>query len=118
MSELQALRDRVAELEDLMGLKLPLTPPSTVHLTATELRACGLLLKHSIVTKEFYWRALYGALPDCDQPQSDSGFSVYICKLRYKLEPKGIEISNQWGVGYYLTADNKAKLAALLEDRV
>lgn len=117
MSELQALRDRVAELEELLGVGLPPVPPREIHFTATELRTCGLLLKHSVVTREFYWRALYGALPDCDQPQGDSHFSVYICKLRHKLRPKGIEIGNSWGVGYFMTPENKARLTAVLEDR-
>ncbi|MEO0870964.1 MAG: helix-turn-helix domain-containing protein [Pseudomonadota bacterium] len=36
---------------------------------------------------------------------------VFICKLRKKLKPFGIEIKTDWGRGYYLTAEMKTRVS-------
>lgn len=37
---------------------------------------------------------------------------VFICKLRAKLRPHGLEIATIWGRGYELTPDARARLQA------
>ena len=117
VTELQQLRDRVAELEELLGMKTPQSPCRLLHLTPTEEKLCGLLLKRPLVTQDIFFVAVYGNLLECDQPK-ERMLDVYICKLRKKLSPLEIEITTRPWVGYYLPAESKSKLVALLEDRV
>jgi|SRR6185437_8854524 len=116
-TELQALRDRVAELEELIGVKPPNRPLRALHLRPAEEIVCQLLVQQSILTHDFYFRSAHGGRPECDQPETRI-LEQYICFLRKKLKPLGIVIGTRWGAGFYLTDENKAKLAALLEDRV
>ena len=39
---------------------------------------------------------------------------VWICKMRKKLAKQGISIETEWGQGYYLTDETKAKLRSML----
>ena len=117
VSELQKLRDRVAELEEALGAKLQLTPCRSVHLSPTEEKICGLLLQRPVLTLNIFFVCIYGARPECDQP-GEKMLDVWICKLRKKLGPLGVAIQTKWGAGYYLDQESRTKLAALLEDRV
>lgn len=112
--ELTRLRDRVEELEELLGLRMEAPLHFPVHLSRTEERLLGILSSGRLVTKEFAHRALYAARPDCDVPEIQV-VDVYACKLRRKLGPFGIAIKTKWGVGYYLDAENVARLKQLYE---
>lgn len=116
-TELQALRDRIVELEELIGAKPPTRPLRALHLRPAEEIVCQLLVKQPILTHEFYMISAHGARPECDQPETRI-LEQYICFLRKKLKPFDIAIKTKWGAGFYLSAENKAKLAALLADRV
>jgi two-component system cell cycle response regulator CtrA len=102
------LRIRIAELEDaLMGTKHLLTPVEW-QLTGSEIRVFGVLQKRELVTKEAAMAALYGNFGK-DEAEIKI-VDVFICKLRRKLKPFGIEIKTVWGQGYMLTAETRAKL--------
>lgn len=64
------------------------------------------LLRGDAVTKNGLMDAVYTTGID-DQPEIKI-IDVFICKLRKKLKPFGIEIATIWGVGYQMTADSKA----------
>lgn len=79
-------------------------------LTATE---CDLLVKMAqvfprVMTTEAAMSALYGHRPD-DEPDPKI-IDVFICKLRKKIAPIGIEIDTSWGRGYALRSSAKPVL--------
>lgn len=47
------------------------------------------------------------------RPCTDDAVKVTICRLRKKLKPFGVEISTVLGQGYYLSEENKTRLADL-----
>lgn len=55
--------------------------------------------KHRVLSKEALLNDLYGLLPD--EPEIKI-IDVFICKLRKKLKPLGVEIQTVWGKGYRL----------------
>ena len=110
--EVQALRDRVEELEDLIGLRVPAPRSDMPHLTGIEYKLAGVLLRGGIVSQEYALRAIYGARPEADHPEVKI-IDVFICELRKKLRPFDIEIKNQFAVGFYLDDKSRAKLKAL-----
>ena len=42
---------------------------------------------------------------------SDANVKVYICKIRSKLKPFGVEIITHWGVGYSLSDETRQQLS-------
>ena len=52
-----------------------------------------------VVSREGLYDAVYGALPDCDQP-APKIIDVMVCKIRLKVEPLGVQIVTKWGRGY------------------
>lgn len=118
MSELQQLRDRVCELEELLGLtaEFPrhLLPRGTFRLNICE-PLLGLLLARPFVSQQAAYDACYGGRPECDQPDIKQ-IQVAICYLRKGLASKGIEVSLDRGQGYYMTDENKSKLRALIAE--
>lgn len=110
--ELAALRDRVEELEALLGLQ-------TFHATSLKLRPSeeallSLLLKGALVVPSRALIVIYGGLPEADQPDLKI-IDVWLCKLRRKLRPFGITIKNDWGRGYYMDAANRTLTLSVLE---
>lgn len=57
--------------------------------------------------------ALYSAEGD---PPGSKLFDVMACKIRPKIEPLGLTITTQWGIGYRIELDEEGK-AALLRAR-
>jgi two-component system, cell cycle response regulator CtrA len=110
MSELQRALDRIDELEELLGLQVHL--PNMFGLTPLEVKIVGLLTKRNIVSRDIIYSALYGSLPDCDQPDPKT-IEVHICKVRRKLSAYGLEIKNRYSVGYYIEDDVRSALKDL-----
>lgn len=116
-NELQSLRDRVQELEELLGLareqadifhRLKLSPQQKALL--------GLLYRSNLVRRYTAYNALYGARQECEQPE-DRILDVQICKIRTRLMPLGISIETQRAAGWFMTAENKERLSALIGDK-
>lgn len=117
MNELEQLRDRVAELERIIGLNeaIPLGKllrPSGQWIGACEPMA-GILLSREFVGRETAFIALYGGRPEQDQPDIKI-IDIIICRLRQALQPYQITVNTAWGRGYYMTAVNKAALRQLV----
>jgi DNA-binding response OmpR family regulator len=102
---IENLRDRVEELETLLGLKTKL--PDAYGLSPTEEKFVGILLKRKVATSEMLMTAIYGGLTD----RSIHNVGLHIWNIRRKLAPWGLTIKNQWGRGYYLDDEARAALS-------
>lgn len=113
----QALQDRIEELEIVIGL-LPTHALQFkfCHFTPTEERYLGLIYKQQYVcTKEMIYRAVYGGIPESDQPQNLKIIDVVVCKIRHKLKHFNISIHTMWGRGYYFDETNREGLRQLIQ---
>lgn len=120
MSELQRLRDRVEELEDLAGMgddDVSLLRQAT-GLTLAQCKILGVIRKRRrIAPRQMIHGYVYGGRPECDQPDIKI-IDVLISQARKKLRPLGIEIETGWGTGYQMTEPNRTALTALMESHL
>ena len=106
--ETARLRDRIEELERLMGMRM--VPPRLFGLTRREADMLGILLRRQVMTHAQLFEAIWGGDSDC----SVKIVEVVVCKLRAKLRPHGIAIRTEYGVGYFIPPDSKATARALI----
>jgi hypothetical protein len=106
-NELQALRDRVEELEAILGL----TGVGVEHLPLTRSQAAilGMLCRRDSCSRDSLFVALYGARTEVLQPEVGI-IDVFLWRMRRLLGERGIVIQNRWGVGWWLKAEDKAKV--------
>lgn len=83
--------------------------PAVLCLTPKEEAFLKVLMARDWCTKEQIMDAVYSLTED--QPGMKI-VDVFICKLRAKLRPRGLEIATLWGRGYELTAEARARLQA------
>lgn len=93
------LRERVRQLEDALASS-SITVPLEWGLTSTEARLFAHLVTRDVATKESIMTALYSDRPD-DDPEKKI-VDVFVCKIRAKVKPFGVEIATVWGKGYAL----------------
>lgn len=108
--ELQRLRDRIIELEELLGISYPIPP--TLGLTSRECAYLGMLIKRPIVTRDAAMIAIYSG--GFDDP-CEKIVDAHILKLRRKLARHSIAIATRWGQGWYLDPANRRKVKELIE---
>ena len=110
-TENDLLRERIKQLEALLGRRdeVPLCLP----LTRQEACLFGLMRKREVLTKEMAMSALYNHRPDSDGVDAKI-IDVFVCKMRKKLKPLGIEIETLWGRGYRITGPSKQRVTELL----
>ncbi len=106
--EVAQLRDRVDELERLLGMR-PLLPRPW-RLTAREADIFGILLKRQVMSHAQLFEAIWGGDSERDQKIVE----VTVCKLRAKLRPHGIAIHTVHGTGYFLPPESKQRARHLL----
>ena len=106
--ETERLRDRVEELERLIGMRPVL--PRALGLTRREADVFGILLRRPVMSATALFEAIWGGDSDCNSKIVE----VIVCKLRAKLRPHGIAIRNQYGIGYFMTPQSKAAARALI----
>lgn len=104
------LRARVRELEALSGVRFE--APPQFRFTKNEAVIFGMLLKNELVLRESMMQMLY--LHEQDEAQIKI-VDVWVCKMRAKLKPYGIEIQTQWGQGYFLSPASKSAAQSLLD---
>jgi hypothetical protein len=104
-------RERIADVEQLLGIDDP--KPLIVKVSRTERILMELLLRRNMLTREVAWGVLYGHRPDADQPQYRV-ISTIIHHLRSRLSPHGVEITTEYGTGWYLQEKDREKLEQLL----
>jgi two-component system cell cycle response regulator CtrA len=110
--ERERLVEQIARLEHALGLSF--IAPVEWRLTGSEARVVGALIARESLTKDAGMAALYRDFGK-DEPEPKI-LDVFVCKIRKKLKPFGIEILTLWGIGYRLTAESRALLAPLLPD--
>ncbi len=108
--ENEALRHRVRVLEDLTGVNFE-SPPQFCF-TKAEATILGLLLTNKLVLRTSMMMALYSHKQDEAEIKI---VDVFVCRMRKKLKPYGIEIGTQWGHGYFITTEHKVIAQALLD---
>lgn len=104
LARIDVLERALAECEPL---------PLEWGLTPSEAAVFGVLVNRSMATKESVSAALYRDLGR-DEPDPKI-VDVFICKIRKKVAPYGIDIHTVWGQGYRLdqsARDRFAKQAA------
>lgn len=110
VEENEELREQVRQLQELLGLTIEV--PLMLGLTGKEAALLGFLMKRDLVTKEAAMIVLYG--DRLDELPEEKIIDVFVCKMRPKLAPVGIEIDTVWGRGYRMRPEMRAKLEALL----
>jgi len=104
--EATRLRDRIEELERLVGMRM--VPPRLWGLTQREAEVLGILLRRQVMTHAQLFEAIWGG----DSERNIKIVEVIVCKLRAKLRPHGIAIRSEHGVGYFVPPDSKATARA------
>jgi len=111
--EIERLKDRIEELEELLGMKLE--PP---HKIRSKHKAfwplVGLLLKRRRVSREFAYRALYGGRLEADQPKSLRMIDTNIMRANKVLREYDIVVKAEPGFGYFLEDEDHSALTRLV----
>ena len=120
MTETEQLRNRIQELEALLGVGNDDVSRLLTVLDATRQQAeiIGFILRRAVATREAIYTVLFGCRPDCDQPDIKL-IEVQIVKIKAALGKIGIKIVTEWGTGgWSIKAADKAKLRALMNGEV
>lgn len=121
MSELERLRDRVAELEDAMGLTagiprdlIPRELVASSRVGSPEtLKFIGIVLARPFAHRESVYASMFGGRPECDQPGIRI-LHVYAWRSRQILSAYGVALKNIRGKGWVLSPADKAKLRGVI----
>lgn len=106
--ENEMLRERIGEFEAL--LKVEWQPPLELALTPSEVQILRLLVaREDIVTRQQIMTFFYALRPDVEQPE-EKIVDVYVCKVRAKLRPFGLNVETVWGRGYRLSPETRKTL--------
>lgn len=108
-AENERLRDELETLKSNLGMDF--VAPLEFRLTPHETKILGRLMKGGPVNKRSLMDCVYTKGID-DEPEIKI-VDVFVCKMRKKVKPFGMEIKTIWGVGYQLSPDSKA----LFEER-
>src|ERR1035437_4258310 len=97
MSELQRLRDRIEQLESLLGLDRNIAGRlrDAFMITRAQAETLCFMLRRNFVSHEALYITLYGARPDCDQPDPRI-MDVQVHHLRTALRKHGIALKTRW----------------------
>jgi DNA-binding response OmpR family regulator len=107
--ETARLRDRIEELERILGMREVL--PRPWGLTRREAAVLGLLLRRQVLSATQLFEAIWGG----DSDRETKIVEVVVCKLRAKLRPHGIAIRTEYGTGYFIPPQAKAAARAKIE---
>lgn len=109
-NELQLLRDRVQELEELLGLSMEQRDlMSPLKLSPQQTALLGLIYRGNLIRRTAAYTSIFGARLECEQPD-DKILDVQLSRLRAALKPRGITIETHRGVGWSMSSDNKERL--------
>lgn len=115
LTEITNLRAQVSDLKFQMRemsekkIDASWSLKSAFGLTRQEATILAGLIEHGRMSKPGLYHLCYGSRADEDQPDPKI-IDVFVCKLRAKLEPFGIEVDTVWGFGYEMKPDAIAKV--------
>lgn len=96
------LQERIRQLESLQ-LGADWMPPVELRLTMSEAAILGALMARDRCSKDVLLEATRTSGLGYRRDEVEAKIvDVFVCKLRRKLEPFGIEITTLWGYGYSL----------------
>ena len=102
MTEIEAeqLRNRLEELQALLGVGNDDVSRLLTVLDATpqQCEMVGFMLRRSVATRTAMHTVLFGARPDCDQPEMKL-IDVQMVKVRKALEKVGRRSPDRMGLG-------------------
>lgn len=98
-NRIETLEERIRQLEEALS---PADVPVRVEwcLTSSEARVFSHLTTRDHATKQSIMMAMYSDRIDVE-PEIKI-VDVFVCKMRKKLKPFGVEIITIWGQGYAL----------------
>lgn len=105
--EIARLKDRIEELEGLLGLH-EVVPP--VGLEPQSVRLLGALLKREFIS----WESARIILSP--NAASQNYGAVFVCKIRKWLGPDRKLLQTRWGVGAFIATKDKARVRARLAE--
>lgn len=112
-AENEMLRARLRDMEREYGFRDPV--PFAFGLTASEAKIMSLLVSRDFASRAQMMTAVMADRhADADGQPEMKIIDVYVCKIRKKVAPFGIEITSLWGRGYRLSPEMKAKVAVYL----
>lgn len=107
-SAFDKLEEENQVLRDALGMTAVIRPEW--GLSSTQQQILGIIAKRPEgVSHERLWTALYGMR---DDPPIAKVINVTISHMRRKLRPYGIQINNNWGVGYWMEEESRLKVLA------
>lgn len=85
--------------------------PKEFGLTPAEEAVLRCLLARDRVAEKWLIVEATRTVPSIKKDEPDRKISnVWVCKVRAKIKRFGLEIRNEWGVGYQLTSDTRKRL--------
>ncbi len=108
------LRDRIAELESLLGIDADASLRyEMLGLQPIARRMLAYIVKREVATRDGLFVAIYGERPDVDQPDIVV-VNQHIMRIRNAIEPHGLLLRTLAGVGYAMPPADKVRLDAVL----
>ncbi len=101
------LKERIAMLERRVLVDRTIRPPLEWNLTRSEVTMFQTMITLELATKDALLTALYSDRAD-DEPDPKI-IDSYLCKMRKKLRPFGVEILTVWSRGYRLDPTVRAQ---------
>jgi hypothetical protein len=112
-------RSRIVELERenqqlraIIGLPEQSIP--FFGLTVVEHAVFGALMARQMVSEDSIRTLLYSTRAG-DEPESNT-ISVFVCRLRGKLKPYGVGITNRFSEGWFITPADKSRIREILKE--
>jgi hypothetical protein len=111
--EAEALRNRVEELEALLGVGNHDVSRLMTVLDATpqQCEMVGFMLRRSVATRTALHTVVFGRRPECDQPEIKL-IDVQMVNVRKALEKVGVEVRTEWGSGAWAIAGGQGEAPA------
>lgn len=110
-AENERLRGDIDALRDAFGMAI--NPWVGLGLTPSEARLFGALVKRGQLSKQQIMTAMYSARAE-DDPEIKI-VDVFVCKVRKKLTPYGIEITTVWGQGYAMPPESRERARQFID---
>ncbi len=105
-----ALRDRIYELEEILGISAPATSEyRALGLSLIQRRMLGVLMRRDEVAREHLFCAVYGDRPEDRQPRTGI-IDVHLVAIRKSLRASGAEITSLRNEGWMIKPAHKLRL--------